>query len=470
MPAPGPVPEPARGRMVCAGCGTALAPDDPRPFRCPDAASDDDVDHVLRPDLPGPARFPRDRDPQPFARYRQLSLAYDFARAHGRSDLDYVELVRDLDAAVAAIGGRRFVETPFERGAALSAALGCAPEAGVWIKNETGNVAGSHKARHLFGIMLWLRIAEPSATASLAIASCGNAALAAAVVARAAERDLEVFVPPDAAPPVLRRLRELGARLVTCARTGDRPGDPCVHAFHAAVAAGALPFGCQGNDNGLTIEGGKTLGFEIVDALSRQEQTLDALFVQVGGGALASATVQALAQAHALGAVAKMPRLHAVQTTAVAPLARAYDRVAGRIATRLGIATENVAERARQIRHRLADEAIESELHHAAHHRSSFMAPWQHVPESLARGILDDETYDWHAVVTGMLRSGGYPVTADESTLRAAHDLARAKTGIEVCPTGTAGLAGLLALRERGDWHPGEQAAVLFTGISRPDR
>ena len=60
---------------------------------------------------------------------------------------------------------------------------------GVWVKDETGNVSGSHKARHLMGIMLWIHVVErlgataPSAAAGprLAIASCGNAALAAAI-------------------------------------------------------------------------------------------------------------------------------------------------------------------------------------------------------------------------------------------------------------------------------------------------
>ena len=74
---------------------------------------------------------------------------------------------------------------------ALSDALGFARDGGVWVKDETGNVGGSHKARHLFTILLHLVAAEalglarsvPASTARLAIASCGNAALAAATLA-----------------------------------------------------------------------------------------------------------------------------------------------------------------------------------------------------------------------------------------------------------------------------------------------
>ena len=74
----------------------------------------------------------------------------------------------------------------------------------VWVKDETRNVSGSHKGRHLFGAMVYLAVSERlrggsgAATPPLAIASCGNAALAAAVVARAAERQLLVVIPPAA--------------------------------------------------------------------------------------------------------------------------------------------------------------------------------------------------------------------------------------------------------------------------------
>ena len=40
-------------------------------------------------------------------------------------------------------------------------------------------------------------------------------------------------------------------------------------------------------------------------------------------------------------------------------------------------------------------------------------------------------------------------------------------TGIEVDPTGSAGLAGLIQLSRKGIIAPGEQSAVLFTGARR---
>ena len=34
--------------LVCHGCGHSVPPDEPYPFRCPQAELDDDIDHVLR--------------------------------------------------------------------------------------------------------------------------------------------------------------------------------------------------------------------------------------------------------------------------------------------------------------------------------------------------------------------------------------------------------------------------------------
>jgi threonine synthase len=95
------------------------------------------------------------------------------------------------------------------------------------------------------------------------------------------------------------------------------------------------------------------------------------------------------------------------------------------------------------------------------------MWPWESEPTSIAHGILDDETYDWLAVVLAMLATGGRPLVVDEAELRAANELAVRSTGIRADETGSAGLAGLRQLRRLGDAAPGERVAVLFTGIRR---
>ena len=439
--------------LVCSGCGYRLPADEPIRLRCPMARPDDDTDHVLRRLLdPSRLAFPTTADPNPFVRYRTLLHAYHVARAAGWSDGDLVETIARLDHQVARVDGHGFEVTPFHRADALAAAIGISTRGKLWVKDETGNVSGSHKARHLFGVLLELELAGGETVSSvhpLAIASCGNAALAAAVVARAAGRSLEVFIPPDADPAVVERLRVLGTDPIVCEREPGVSGDPTYHRLRAELGRGAIPFTCQGNLNGLAIEGGETLGWEMVSDLLAADERLDHVVIQVGGGALASSVIQAFTEARDLGAITSLPRFHAVQTHGAFPLARAYELVAARL------------------RGDDDEVAIEAEMAWAATHRSAVMWPWETEPRSVAGGILDDETYDWHAVVRGMLLAGGGPVVVDETTVREANRLGRATTGIDVDFTGSAGLAGAIELLRRGAIGPDDRVAVLFTGIRR---
>jgi threonine synthase len=434
-------------RLVCHGCGASPPPGEPFPFQCPNAGLGD-VDHVLVRLLDPGTPFPRSPGPDgesPFVTYRALLHSRDRAAAGGVSDGEFVGLARRLDLAVAEVDGRGFAATPLARDGSVSSRLGFAARGGVWVKDETANVAGSHKARHLMGVMLHLEVAEmtgqshPSRRPDLAIASCGNAALAAGVVAAAAGWRLRVFVPVDADAWIVERLRALGADVVACPRRAGEHGDPAYLRLREAIAAGAVPFTCQGNENGLAIEGGETLGYELVSS----GITFDHVVVQVGGGALASACIDAFSEAVALGALGATPRIHTVQTTGAHPLERAYHRVAAHV-------------------HDQAD--IGAAVHAAATHRSQYMWPWETEPRSVAEGILDDETYDWVAVVDGMLRTRGEPLVVSEERLVEANELGTA-AGYRVSATGSAGLAGVVDLVAAGVITPDERVAVLFTGV-----
>jgi threonine synthase len=435
-------------------------------------------------------QFPGGSEDNPFLRYRTLLHSYHVALAHGISDAGYCDLVSGLDAAVAGVDGRGFEVTPFFRSGELTGppatraptgqpathpAPGGQPSTdaasgGAWVKDETGNVSGSHKGRHLMGVLIHLTVMErigrtdPAARPGLAIASCGNAALAAAVVARAGNWRLAVFVPPDADQGVVQRLRDLGSTVVACPRQPGVAGDPAYLRLVAELSAGALPFTTQGNENGLAIEGGLTLGYELATALAAVPGGWDHLVIQVGGGALASACMQGLAEAAQLGVLARLPRIHTVQTSGAHPLERAYHRVRASLPAGPG---PGAGQPDKEWAGAEWADAVRAALAHATAHRSQFMWPWEQEPKSVAAGILDDETYDWRAVVEGMLLTGGQPLVVSEDLLLEANSLAVSATGIRVDPTGSAGLAGLLALRRSGQATPHEQAAVVFTGIQR---
>jgi threonine synthase len=439
----------------CAGCGYTAGPGDPGPFRCPRAGADD-IDHVMTRVL-GRAvtAFPAGREDNPFVRYRALMHSYHVAVARGMPDAAYRALVASLDASVAAVDGHGFRVTPFFRSAPLSESLGFTATGGVWVKDETGNVSGSHKGRHLMGVLIHLAVMEESGLldrrnrGEVAIASCGNAALAAAVVARAGGWPLTVFVPTDADAGVVGRLRALGADVMLCPREPGVLGDPAYLRLRDRLAGGAVPFTTQGNENGLAIEGGETLGYELATELAGLPDGVSDLIIQVGGGALASSSIQALREAAGLGALSALPRIHTVQTAGAHPLERAYQRVRALLPAEPGSGE------------------IRAAMAQAAAHRSSFMRPWEEQPKSVATGILDDETYDWRAVVEGMLLTGGSPLVVSEDLLVEANQTAVGMTGIPVDPTGSSGLAGLLDLRRAGLIAAQDRVAVLFTGVKR---
>ncbi len=455
----------------CSGCDYVADPGDRFPFRCPRAGTDK-ADHVLVRVLdPAAVRLPAGdlgvpgSEPNPFVRYRTLMHSHHVAMARGVSDAAYLDLVASLDAAVAEVDGRGFRATPFFRSGALSDALGFSPAGGVWVKDETANVSGSHKGRHLMGVLIHLAVLaeagllDPADRPDLTIASCGNAALAAAVLARAGGWRLTVFVPPDADPAIVSRLADLQAKVVACPRLPGVPGDPAYLRLREELDRGAVPFTTQGTENGLAIEGGLTLGYELVTDLaaggpggpggSAGPGHLDHLVIQVGGGALASACIQALREAADLGALGRLPRVHTVQTYGAHPLEQAY----GRVRALLPGKPDNAA-----VRRAMAQ---------AAANRAQFMRPWPEPPRSVATGILDDETYDWRAVVEGMLLTGGRPLVVTEDSLVAANELAATTTGVPVDPTGSAGLGGLLEMRRRGEVGDDDRVAVLFTGARR---
>ncbi len=461
-----------RSVLVCQGCAAVLPSlsQAPLAFHCLRVADEPRTDHVLARQFEEAELLPMMSDePNPFLRFRSLDHVYLQAREAGLSDEEFVAIVRRLDKAVARVDGRGFCVTPYANHETLGRAMGFNGQGGIWVKNETGNVSGSHKGRHLFSVLVHIEVVEAlglaEVSSELVIASCGNAALAAAVLACAVERSLRVFVPEDADPPVLAKIASLGASIEVCPRMNGVLGDPTYHRFREAVRAGAIPLSCQGPDQALAVQGGKTLAWEMVHA---DKPPPERLFVQVGGGALASSVFSTFDEAVKLGLLGVLPRMFAIQTRGCYPLARAYERLVTEIIERHQFVLPEGRElRALAIRDELGVAGVEQAVHHAARNRARFMQPWDETPHSIAHGILDDETYDWLAIVRAMLLSGGYPILVDDNDISVALEMGRRETGIEVCATGAASLAGLCVLAKTVPSVLQQRAAVLFTGHRR---
>ena len=411
--------------------------------------------------------------PNPFIVHRHQLDVHRHALARGFSDEAFCQLVAEADARVAQVDGHGFRVTPI-------IVLRGAPEAAgpVVAKIETGNVGGSHKARHLFGLLLHLLLDERSSGPDgpagadldvdpwaagaggppLAIASCGNAALGAAVVARAAERTLRVFVPTDADPAIVARLDALGAHVDHCERQPGEYGDPCVARLNEAVASGARAFTVQGPMCPEVIDGGRTLGLELAAQLDDLDVAPRSIYIQIGGGALATAVMDGLARAWP---DRQLPALHPVQAESAHPYVTAWRRFAARALTAIGVADPGTdADRQAILSNRRAGIDLDELIALA----DDAMEPWPGTPASVASGILDDVTYDWQTVLRHQIETGGHPILVAEETFVAARVLAADQAHPPPTETGAAGLAGLLTHAATAPAAVVGPAVVLLTG------
>lgn len=415
---------------------------------------------------------PSEHHLNPFVRFRWQLATHRLALAAGWTDERYVQTVERLDAQLANVGGVGFTVTPLTQ---LETDL-ARP---VWAKVETGNVGGSHKARHLFGLLLQSEVAANSAAsavspspvstsvATLGIASCGNAALGAAVIARSARRALDVFVPTDADPLVVDELQRLEANVVVCQRTKGSVGDPCMTALAEAIKLGTEPFTVQGPTCPGVFDGARTIGLELADQLTEVGAwPLDGpsdLYVQVGGGAFATAVMDGIDLAADDPATTwEPPRLHPVQPQRAHPYVGAWERILPRLLRQ--VADPANVDRPADLGRALQAAARQGEFDQFVADADDVMLPWPTTPTSVATGILDDVTYDWRPLMLHQLRSGGWPLLPSEADLSAATSLAAGQVTPPPDATGAAGLAGALIDDEAID---SKLAVIILSGVDR---
>lgn len=477
-----PSPDMTRIHVYCPACRKDYGPEQ-GVFACP--GSGDGREHILDMRIPtgsGLADALRAswsmHGQDPLAAFACMGAASDIAGAR------FMQLRTDLQEGLSRLEGRPLAITPLAPVPELARAIG--HKGLLAVKDETGQPGGSHKVRHLAGTMLYLEaLRGDGPKRPLAISSCGNAALAAACVARAAGYSLKGFVPEDVNPEVAELLRERGTDVAVVPRLTTGGGDPCYLAFREAVRAGAVPFCCSGRDNWSNIEGGRSLGYEAALQWKELGGEPGHLVLQIGGGALARSVAQAFESLHSLGVVEGLPRIHACQTEGAFPFVRAWLALLAETARAAGMdfplpaglgelkvfLSEHaglIGEAVEYARLNFASETARQVIERAADEPRRYMRAWDGpAPHSLAHGILDDETYDWYFLARAMLRTGGRAVIASEALIAQVHSLALAHTHVNVSPTGSAGLAGLLALKEVQAVEDIARVGLFFTGVNR---
>jgi len=385
---------------------------------------------------PNHAEWPDDSEQEknPYIRWRKMLWSWHKAMERGWEDQEFIKLVYEIDSAVNDTSGKGFEITPVGVWENASSAI---PDSVLW-KDETQNVGGSHKARHLMGLLLHLAVDAVETERRLAISSCGNAAIGAATLAKAVGRPIDVFIPTWASSTIVNKLEQLEAQIHVCERKKGYLGDPCIEAFHKAVDGGALAFGVQATENAMTLDGGRTIGWELAEAL--KEKPVEQILIQIGGGALLTSCAIGLFEAVKYNQIEKVPSIWAVQGEGCAPFNRAWEKIP-------------------------KGESLKDTIKYCYEHRSNLMEPW-HNPTGLATGILDDITYDWMGVARSLLMSGGGSVVATEEQIKFASELVPS-FGINTEPTGAASLAGAIALIENGKISHKSKTAVLLTGVDR---
>lgn len=186
----------------------------------------------------------------------------------------------------------------------------------LWLKDDTCNPSGSFKDR-----ASWLvaAFAAKHGVKEVVLASTGNAASSMAAVGAAAGLRVKVFLPATA--PAAKRIQVLqyGAELIPVDGTYDQAFDL---SLDYSKRTGSLSRNTAYNP--LTIEGKKTVAFEIVnDLASAGAGAPDHVFVPVGDGVILAGVYRGFENLLKLGRIKKIPTVWACQAQGSSAIARA---------------------------------------------------------------------------------------------------------------------------------------------------
>lgn len=186
----------------------------------------------------------------------------------------------------------------------------------VLAKLEGGLPTGSFKDRGTAVTVSWLR---SRGVRDIVVDSSGNAGASFSAYAARAGLRLRVFVPADASPAKLLQVRAHGAVLVTVPGSRSATGD----AARAAVEdAGPGVVYASHLWQASFLAGTATFAYEVFEQLGRRAP--DAIVAPLGGGTLLLGAHLGFGRLRSAGLIDAMPRLIGVQSSASAPLARAF--------------------------------------------------------------------------------------------------------------------------------------------------
>lgn len=282
----------------------------------------------------------------------------------------------------------------------------------LWLKDETRGPSGSSKDR---ATALVLEDGRRRGRDTVTTASTGNAAVSTCIGAAALGMRAVVFVPNRCDAGKVAKMGACGAHVFT------------VDAGYAAALSlsreAACAFGWidRNDSNALTLEGTKTVAFEIWEQLAGRVP--DVVVVSVGDGATLSALAKGFREIRACGGATRLPRLVGIQAAVCSPLVRAW---AGEVPKPGDLDPAGTA----------------------------------------AEGLAVTEPCMADSVMRDLADTNGCLLAATEAEIESGVMSLARRAGVLAEPAAAAALAGLKIAYTRGIIEQGDETVVLITGRS----
>jgi threonine synthase len=283
----------------------------------------------------------------------------------------------------------------------------------LYLKDDSQNPTFSFKDR---ASAIVSAFAKENGIETIVAASTGNAGSSLAGMCAAQGQKAVIFVPSTAPKAKLTQIMMYGATLVPIAGNYDK-------AFDLSIEA-TKRFGWYNRNtayNPFTIEGKKTVSFELFGQLN--EQIPDFIFVPVGDGVIISGVYKGFEDLLEIGIIEKMPIIVAVQ------------------AARSSNLVDNIG-------------------------KEEFAST---PSDTIADSISVDIPRNFHMTVGYITKYHGQTITvSDDDILRASFILAK-NTGIFTEPAAAAAFAGFIAYKNRYLIPKASTNVVLLTGSGLKD-
>jgi threonine synthase len=301
--------------------------------------------------------------------------------------------------------------TPLHPAPRLAAELGIDR---LWLKDETVNPTGSFKAR---GISVAVTRARELGVRRLALPTAGNAGLATAAYAAAADLPADVFCPRDTPRPFLESIEQLGATL----HLVDGVITDCARQVQEGTRSEGW-FDLSTLKEPYRVEGKKTMGYEIAEQLGWRLP--DVILYPTGGGTGIVGMWKAFGEMEEMGWIEpQRPRMISVQAAGCAPIVRAFEQ------------GETIAR------------------------------PWED-PRTVASGLRVPSAVGDSLILQAIRESGGVAAAVEDAAMLEGTRWLGRTTGVLASPEGGAVLAALRELLAAGAVGRDAEVVLFITGTA----